>query len=297
MSDIVDHTAVDAVVNSSIAINEAIESEELSLQADMNVNPSILEAALFASAEPLTVDKLQLLFAEAERPSVAEIKLALHKLTLLYQDRGIELVEVASGYRFQVGDAWSPWLSRLWEKRPMRYSRALMETLALVAYRQPITRAEIEDVRGVVVSSNIIRTLLDRNWIKVTGTKDVPGKPSLFGTTKNFLDDINMTALSDLPELAPPSNIESVEETLAEQLHLHLDTNKALDQAIASAPDTINMEPVSNSFVDDDISSALLAADELLQKVINSDNMPGAEGGTSNVESEDKIEQADNIEV
>lgn len=162
---------------------------------------SILEAALFASTEPLTIDRLQQLFDERDLPSMPEIKDLLSALKEDYRDRGVELREVASGYRFQAKTDFSSWLQRLWEKKPVRYSRALLETLALIAYRQPISRGEIEEIRGVSVSSDIMKKLLDREWIKVVGYRDVPGKPALFGTTRYFLDYFNLKNLTDLPPL------------------------------------------------------------------------------------------------
>lgn len=161
----------------------------------------ILEAALFASPEPLTVERLQELFEKQDRPVPAKIKNLLSELSEDYQERGIELCEVASGYRFQAKSKFAPWLQRLWKKKSPRYSRALLETLALVAYRQPISRGEIEEIRGVTVSSDIMKKLLDREWIKVDGYRDVPGKPALYVTTKAFLDYFNLREITELPPL------------------------------------------------------------------------------------------------
>ncbi len=163
----------------------------------------VVEAALLAAGRPLTLDRLVELFAaKGDGPDRAQIKRVLEALATEYQGRGIELTEVASGYRIQVKRTMSDWLQPLWEERAPRYTRALLETLALVAYRQPITRGEIEEVRGVVVSTNIVRTLLERNWIRVVGHRDVPGKPAMFGTTKDFLDYFGLKRLEDLPTLA-----------------------------------------------------------------------------------------------
>jgi segregation and condensation protein B len=163
----------------------------------------VIEAALLAAGRPLTLDKLADLFAaKGGSPDKAVLKRALEALASDYQGRGIELKEVASGYRVQVKRTMTDWLQPLWEERAPRYTRALLETLALVAYRQPITRAEIEEVRGVVVSTNIIRTLLERNWVRVVGHRDVPGKPAMFGTTRDFLDYFGLKKLEDLPTLA-----------------------------------------------------------------------------------------------
>jgi len=161
----------------------------------------IVEAALMVAGRPLSIDDLLSLFGDEARPDRAQIRAALNRLTDDYADRGIQLVEVRSGFRIQARQEFSDWLSRLWQERPPRYSRALLETLALVAYRQPITRGEIEDVRGVAVSTNIVRTLLERGWVRVVGHRDVPGKPAMFGTTKEFLDYFGLKRLDDLPAL------------------------------------------------------------------------------------------------
>jgi segregation and condensation protein B len=174
----------------------------------------ILEAVLLAAGEPLDRAALSSIFDEAERPSEADIEKALAELGEDYAERGLELHEVASGFRIQVREEVNPWVARLWEERPQRYSRALLETLALIAYRQPITRGEIEEVRGVSVRSNIIRTLQEREWIRVVGHRDVPGKPALFGTTRAFLDYFNLTSLDDLPSLAEIRDMDSLEPEL-----------------------------------------------------------------------------------
>jgi segregation and condensation protein B len=163
----------------------------------------VLEAALLAAGRPLSLERLTELFtSKGEPPDRATLKRALDALASDYSGRGIELKEIATGYRVQVKRNMGDWLQPLWEERAPRYTRALLETLALVAYRQPITRAEIEEVRGVVVSTNIVRTLLERNWIRVVGHRDVPGKPAMFGTTKEFLDYFGLKKLEDLPTLA-----------------------------------------------------------------------------------------------
>ncbi|MCB1864865.1 MAG: SMC-Scp complex subunit ScpB [Chromatiales bacterium] len=171
---------------------------------------SIVEAALLAAGKPLDVDAIVALFALDEAPTREEVRTALDALSAECEGRGIELVRVASGWRYQVPARLAQWVSRLWEERPQRYSRALMETLALIAYRQPITRSEVEDVRGVAVSTNIIRTLLDRDWIRVVGQRDVPGRPQLFGTTRGFLDSFGLQSLEDLPSLAEIRDLDSI---------------------------------------------------------------------------------------
>lgn len=162
---------------------------------------NIVEAILFAAHRPMTCKQIQQVFPELEQPELADIQTAIAAITEDYQPRPIELKQVASGYRFQVKAELSHWVARLFEEKPPKYSRALMETLAIIAYRQPVTRGDIEDIRGVSVSSSIIQTLLEREWIKVIGQKPVPGRPSLYGTTKQFLDYFNLSTLTELPTL------------------------------------------------------------------------------------------------
>lgn len=163
----------------------------------------ILEALFAASDKPLSVNQLFDLFVgDIDQPGKDEIRKAIQDLVEQYQHGGIELKQVASGFRFQVRSDYESWVARLWQQKPPRYSRALLETLALIAYRQPITRGEIEDIRGVSVSTNIIRTLEERDWVKSLGHKDVPGRPTLYGTTREFLDYFNLKSLNELPTLA-----------------------------------------------------------------------------------------------
>lgn len=160
-----------------------------------------IEAILFASEKPLTTGQLRNVFPELERPDTLDLQEAIDIIIEDYQDRSIELRELASGYRFQVREQLSPWVSRLFEEKPPKYSRAFLEILAIIAYRQPVTRGDIESIRGVAVSSNIIRTLMDREWIRVLSYKDVPGRPAVLGTTKQFLDYFNLKSLEDLPSM------------------------------------------------------------------------------------------------
>jgi segregation and condensation protein B len=162
----------------------------------------IVEGLLLAAGRPLTLDNIIQVFSKDEQPDSKELKLIMDSIAEDCADRGFELKEVASGFRFQVKQELSAWIAKLWEERPPRYTRALLETLALVAYRQPITRGDIEEIRGVGVSSNIVRTLLDREWIRVVGHRDVPGRPAMFATTKQFLDYFNLKSLQDLPPLS-----------------------------------------------------------------------------------------------
>jgi len=161
----------------------------------------IVEAILFAANRPMTCKDIQQVFPEIEQPELAEIQAAIDAIVADYQERPIELKQVASGYRFQVRQELSRWVQRLFEEKPPKYSRALLETLAIIAYKQPVTRGDIEDIRGVSVSSGIIQTLLEREWIRVVAHKEVPGRPGLYGTTKQFLDYFNIKSLSELPTL------------------------------------------------------------------------------------------------
>ncbi len=176
---------------------------------------NILEAAMFAAQRPLAVDDLAALFEGSDwTPERKAIREALATLAEEWQERGIELKEVSSGCRFQVRKEYSGWLGSLWSERPPRYTRALLETLALIAYRQPITRGEIEDVRGVSVSPSIIKTLTEREWIRPLGHKDVPGRPELFGTTRQFLDSFNLKSLDELPPLSEIRDIGNMPDDL-----------------------------------------------------------------------------------
>lgn len=177
---------------------------------DENEIKYFLEAALLAAGRPLNIDQLQGLFDGRMAPEKTEIRKAIATLNDEYEDRGIVVSEVASGFRMQVKSSMADRLQKLWEERPPRYSRALFETLALIAYRQPITRGEIEEIRGVSVSSNITRQLLEREWVRIVGHRDVPGRPAMFGTTKGFLDYFSLKKLDDLPPLADLSDWESL---------------------------------------------------------------------------------------
>ncbi len=178
---------------------------------------NIIEAALLAFGQPLSVDRLMSLFSEDEQVSRQDIREALQQLQQSCEGQGIELVEVGSGYRYQARKDYAQWVSKLWEEKPPRYSRALLETLVLVAYRQPITRAEIEDIRGVSVSSHIMKTLQERDWVRVVGHKDVPGKPALYATTKAFLDYFNLKSLDELPSLMEIRDLDKISAEIDRQ--------------------------------------------------------------------------------
>jgi segregation and condensation protein B len=201
----------------------------------------LVEAAIFVADQPLSQEQIQLTVLDGLTVSKTMLKDTLLELKLEYQARGIQLVEVASGYRFQSMDSLSPWLSKLWQEQAPRYSRAMLETLSLIAYRQPITRGEIEDVRGVSVSSQIMKTLSERGWVKVIGHKEVPGRPSLYATTKTFLDYFSLKSLSDLPS----SDDFLVSEAIDNQLNIlssETDNRLAQDNPPQKSEDRANIE-------------------------------------------------------
>ena len=190
------------------------------MNIDKTLLQRIVEGALMAAGKPLSIKQLAALFPEDQQPGKEELEAVLEDIESECRGRGFMLKKVASGYRFQVVAEVSEWVSRLWEEKPQRYSRALLETLALIAYRQPITRGDIESIRGVAVSSHIIKTLQERDWVKVVGHKDVPGRPALYATTRQFLDYFNLNKLDELPTLAEIRDLDSMnaelELTLAE---------------------------------------------------------------------------------
>ncbi len=205
----------------------------------------IVEAALLAAGGPLSVDNLLELFLPDERPERKTVREALAELSGEYEGRAIQLVEVGSGFRINVRADFSPWISRLWEERPPRYSRALLETLALIAYRQPITRGEIEDIRGVSVSSNIVKTLMEREWVREVGHRDVPGKPALLATTREFLDYFGLKGLEELPTLAEIKDLDSINCELELEVIPDEEHQPTLDGESAPAEDE-GTEPVTD---------------------------------------------------
>ena len=233
----------------------------------------VLEAALFAAARPLSVDELHKVFKWGERPDKKLIRKALAELVEDYDGRGIELVEVASGFRVQVPARFTENMEALHEEKSPRYSRALLETLALIAYRQPITRGEIEEVRGVAVSSNIIRTLLERDWIRSVGHRDVPGRPEMFGTTKGFLDYFNLKKLDDLPPLSDLTDIES--------LQVQLDFPNVESQIVTESDDQGDADAANDSTAkleaDDDVAAEETAAEASDETTELADAPPGAD--------------------
>lgn len=209
----------------------------------------IVEGALMAAGQPLTRDRLLLLFEEDEtKPDKEEIQATLEDIQADCEDRGYELKQVASGWRFQVREETAPWVNRLWDEKPQKYSRALLETLALIAYRQPITRGDIEEIRGVAVSSHIIKTLVEREWVKAVGHRDVPGRPSLYATTRHFLDYFNLKSLDELPSLGEIQDLEALNK------ELDFEVEAALNEAVGHIPedDVATMDDSDSSSTVDD---------------------------------------------
>src|SRR5210317_252347 len=232
-----------------------------------------IEAALLAAGRPLNIDQLKGLFDGRTAPEKSEIREAIKTLNEEYEERGIVISEVASGFRMQVKSTMADRLHKLWEERPPRYSRALFETLALIAYRQPITRGDIEEIRGVSVSSNIVRQLLERDWVRVVGHRDVPGRPAMFGTTKGFLDYFGLKKLDDLPPLADLSDWES--------LRVQLNLPEVEDSSATGAYETVDAvvsdlpvlypedsdEEEAEEYPDEDAVAAALAKAEAVEEL------------------------------
>lgn len=252
---------------------ELVEDEEEMLTVtepyggfEPNRLKSILEGCIFASTKPINIAGMQSVFEIHERPSRKEIKLLMTELEVSYQDKGVRLVETANGYRFQTATDDAPWVSKLFEDAPKKYSRAMLETLALIAYRQPITRGEIEDVRGVAVSSYIIKTMIERQWIRVVGQRDVPGRPSMFATTKTFLDYFGLASLDQLPSL---SEIKDLEDLMPE---LKLDDQDAgavspdREAGFSELVDTLRNDTGKDdedSYLDNELAKDLMGLDEV----------------------------------
>jgi segregation and condensation protein B len=199
---------------------------------------AITEAALLASGKPMSLDQLRDLFDESERPARQVMEHVMVLLDSSCEGRGFELKKVASGYRLQIREAYAHWVGRLFEEKPQRYSRALLETLALIAYRQPITRGEIEDIRGVTVSSNIVRTLQEREWVRVVGHRDVPGRPAMYATTRQFLDYFNLQGLDELPPLSEIRDLEEIGREIEKNMQAEIEF-----EATTSARESVDDEP------------------------------------------------------
>jgi segregation and condensation protein B len=240
----------------------------------------IIEGAILAAGQPMTIARLTELFDENAAPSKEAIEEALLAIQADCAERGFELKEVASGWRFQVRENLAGWVNRLWEEKPQKYSRALLETLALIAYRQPITRGDIEEIRGVAVSSHIMKTLLERDWVKVVGHRDVPGRPSLYATTRQFLDYFNLKRLEELPSLSEIRDLDEMNSAL--ELNVDDEGLGERDSDLTQATDVIMTEP--EEFVDGEAAFEMMDQDAVLP-------VPLSENAISNEsESDDPIE-------
>lgn len=254
----------------------------------------IIEGALLAAGKPMTVIQLEGLFEEDEiRPARDQIKAALEDIANELKGRGFELLQVASGYRFQVCDDLAPWIGRLWEEKPQKYSRALLETLALIAYRQPITRGDIEEIRGVAVSSNIIRTLMDRDWVRVVGHREVPGRPAMYATTKIFLDYFNLNSLDQLPPLAEIQDLDNLTAELGLEVVDDVSEKEILENSQQQTDSNVNDEAsldeqaveTASSRVADNDSSSLFSED-----YVDSSNMAeSSERSTEDTSADDNV--------
>ncbi|MBY6211132.1 SMC-Scp complex subunit ScpB [Microbulbifer agarilyticus] len=237
----------------------------------MSIAPELLrrivEGALMAAGQPLSEDRLLSLIDEGERPEKSELKQALEEIAESCAERGFELKQVASGWRFQVPEELAPWVNKLWEEKPQKYSRATLETLAIIAYRQPITRGDIEEIRGVAVSSHIVKSLSERGWIKVVGQRDVPGKPSLYATTREFLDYFNLKSLDDLPTLAEIRDIESLNAALDLGDGAPVPEGDA-QAAEAGAEDAAEAEVADETLAEDAGEAAAQDADESSEETV-----------------------------
>ncbi|MFT7287189.1 MAG: segregation and condensation protein B [Halieaceae bacterium] len=254
----------------------------------------IVEAALLAADKPLSVAHLGALFEDHERPGKDDIAAALAAASERCEDRGYELVEIASGFRFQVRGQLSPWVSRLWQERPQKYSRALLETLALIAYRQPITRGEIEEIRGVAVSTNIIRTLHEREWVRVVGHRDVPGRPAMYATTRQFLDYFNLKSLDQLPALAELRDLETLNAELGFSEPLGAGDEPAEQGSAAVAEDA---REDSSQVPDGADSRSGASAQETAQVMVEAQATDAAEAETDAAQVDVDIADVDIAEV
>ena len=269
--------AQDPTADVALAVADAAADAATTVAGDLALR-NVCEAALLAAGRPLTVEQIAELFDEAERPGNQQVRMALEALSVDYATRGIELREVSTGFRVQVRAEAASVVSRLWQERPAKYSRALLETLALIAYRQPITRGEIEDIRGVAVNPNIIRTLQERGWIRTVGYREVPGRPELLGTTREFLDYFGLKSLDNLPTLAQLRDVEN----LGVQLEFP-ETQPAVAAADALAADALAAEAAS----DEGVADAPAATDAVPVEPVVDEN--AADDSDANDDSADAV--------
>lgn len=258
----------------------------------------IVEGALLAAGKPMPLDRLESLFNEQERPEREQLEIILAEIEQDCAGRGFELKKVASGYRFQVRQELSEWIGRLWDEKPQRYSRALMETLSIIAYRQPITRGDIEKIRGVAVSTQIVQTLLEHEWVRVVGHRDVPGRPAMYATTRQFLDYFNLESLEQLPPLSEIRDLDEINRELS------LDDEKPLGRIIEFAdPEGMNDEVLVDAEEEEAAAIGTRPISEILSMVDSQlglrpelDEMEAAAGDQLETESEAEVESKDESE-
>jgi len=235
----------------------------------------VLEASLLVAGRPLNIGQIENLFeheAQRDRPSRDAIREALTTLQEQYAERGVELVEVASGYRIQARQEFAPFVANLFQEKTPRYSRALLETLVLIAYRQPITRGEVEDVRGVAVSTNIIKTLMEREWIRVLGHRDVPGRPAIYGTTRQFLDYFNLKRIDELPTLSEIKELDQIDPDLAREMALLESSNPDTESAEAESETEAETETETETTSADEVEGALTATEQTTEDQVKDDS-------------------------
>ena len=270
-------------------MNQKLESE-FANDSNPDELKNIVEAAILVSEEPITVDRILGMFTDATKPERATVNELLLDLEEEYASRGFELKQLDKGYRIQSREEYSPWLARLRAGRPPRYSRALLETLAIIAYRQPVTRGEIEEIRGVAVSTDIIRTLVDREWVRQVGVRDVPGKPALFATTRSFLEYFNLQGLSQLPSLQEIRDM----DTIAAELNMSLPLDETNDRGEASNDDKQDDDENRRSTENKDVQNPQA---DLLEGSRKDDEKPlGKEGSAADVQDPVEDKPGDNIE-
>lgn len=246
------------------------------MSVDDNKLTQVLESLILAYGQPISIETMLQVFTEEDKPTKTELKSLLDDLIIARKGTVLEIKEVASGYRAQINQEYAPWIVKLWDEKAPRYSRALLETLVLVAYRQPITRAEVEEIRGVSVSTGIIKTLTEREWVRVVGHRDVPGKPALYATTKKFLDYFNLSSLEELPTLEAIMNLDEVDEKLEAQLELNIQeallnplepeaqNEEVLSEEVGETPEEIALSALG--FEDEDEEVFSKEENEILQE-------------------------------
>ena len=270
-------------------MNQKLESE-FANESNPDELKNIVEAAILVSEEPITVDRILGMFTDATKPERATVNELLLDLEEEYTSRGFELKQVDKGYRIQSREEYSPWLARLRAGRPPRYSRALLETLAIIAYRQPVTRGEIEEIRGVAVSTDIIRTLVDREWVRQVGVRDVPGKPALFATTRSFLGYFNLQGLSQLPSLQEIRDM----DTIAAELNMSLPLDETDDRGEVSNDDKQDNDENRSSTENKDVQNP--QADLLVDTRKDDEKPLEKEGSAADIQDPVEDKPGDNIE-